>query len=132
MSVELRVAITLWVLDTTTDMHSVGELTGVSKVVLEVIIAIVRMLKQRFICVPRGDELKRVAQSYKHKWGFPNCAEAVDGSHIPIIAPTFKHVDYFNRKGWHSIILQAVVNDRYTFTDLCVGWPGSVHDACVR
>lgn len=129
-------SITLWVLGTTTDMRSVGELMGVakstvSKVVLEVITAIVHILKGKYICFPKGDELKRVIQSYKEKWGFPNCAGAVDGSHIPIIAPTFKHVDYFNRKGWHSIILQAVVNDRYAFTDLCVGWPGSVHDARV-
>ena len=45
--------------------------------------------------------------------------------------PTSNHTDYYNRQGWYSIILQAVVDYRYMFRDVCVGWPGSVHDARV-
>ncbi|KAA8578591.1 hypothetical protein FQN60_013423 [Etheostoma spectabile] len=43
--------------------------------------------------------------------------------------------DNFNRKGWHSISLQGVVDGRGLFWDVCVGYAGSVHDAqreCVR
>ena len=29
------------------------------------------------------------------------------------------------------MLLQAVVDSKYRFTNLCVGWPGSVHDARV-
>ena len=39
--------------------------------------------------------------------------------------------DYYNRKGFHSIIMQAVADHRYCFTDIYIGWPGSVHDARV-
>ncbi len=39
--------------------------------------------------------------------------------------------DYHNRKGWHSVILQALVDDVGNFNDICVGWPGKVHDAYV-
>ena len=35
------------------------------------------------------------------------CGSYIDGTHIPIIAP---HVDYFNCKGWYSIVMQAVVS----------------------
>ena len=41
-----------------------------------------------------------------------------------------KYVHY-NRKGYYSILIQVVVDDNYLFWDICVGWLGSVHDACV-
>ena len=41
------------------------------------------------------------------------------------------HADYYNRKGFYSVILQAVVDHNLLFTDLFIGWPGSVHDARV-
>jgi hypothetical protein len=58
---------------------------------------------------------------------------AIDGSHIPIKAPPYKDYpeDYFNRKHFFSIILQAVVDGTGKFPDLFVGWPGSAHDARV-
>ena len=55
-------------------------------------------------------------------------AGAIDGSVRP---PALNHTDYYNRKGWYSVILQAVVDDKYLFRDVMVGWPGSVHDARV-
>ena len=60
-----------------------------------------------------------------------SCGGAIDGSHIPIIAPHEFHTDYFNREGFHSIIIQAMVDHLYRFTDIYVGWPGKAHDARV-
>ena len=37
---------------------------------------------------------------------------AVDGCHIQIVSPQQCPADYFNRKRWHSIILQGTVDDR--------------------
>ena len=68
---------------------------------------------------------------YKQKWGFPLCAGAVEGTHIRIQAPAEDHTDYVNRKNYHSIVMQALVDSRYLFRDVVVGWPGSVHDARV-
>ncbi|CAB4428730.1 unnamed protein product [Rhizophagus irregularis] len=42
-------------------------------------------------------------------------------SHIPIKAPYLFPVNYFNRKGFYSIVLQAVVNHKKSFLDICVG-----------
>ena len=51
--------------------------------------------------------------------------------HTEIRAPTECPEDYVNRKGFHSIQLQAVVDSSLRFTDIFVGYPGSVHDARV-
>ncbi|XP_046551583.1 protein ANTAGONIST OF LIKE HETEROCHROMATIN PROTEIN 1-like [Haliotis rubra] len=68
---------------------------------------------------------------FEETWDFPNCAGAIDGTHIPIIAPSLAHGDYLNRKGWYSIHLQAVYDHRYIITNINVGWPGKVHDVRV-
>lgn len=56
---------------------------------------------------------------------------AIDGTHILIISPHEHHSDYFNRKSFHSIILQAVVDDKYRFINIHVGQPEKHHDAFV-
>jgi len=134
--VEQRVALTLWRLATTADFRTVGHLFGVSKaavriVVKEVCSAIVQVLLPRYIKIPTGDSLKEVVNSFQHKWGFPLCGGAVDGTHIPIMSPHDFLADYFNCKGWHSIIMQGMVDHLYRFSDVYIGWPGRVHDARV-
>ena len=134
ISVEQRIALTLWRLATTTDYRTIGHLFGVSKmavcfIVKEVCSAIVEVLLPRK--VPTGDSLKEVIHGFDHKWGFPQCAGAVDGTQIAIISPRDFPADYFKRKGWHSIIMQGMVDQLYRFTDIYIGWPGRVHDARV-
>ncbi|XP_039537910.1 protein ANTAGONIST OF LIKE HETEROCHROMATIN PROTEIN 1-like [Pimephales promelas] len=84
-----------------------------------------------YIKLPKGDDLKEVCEGFRQRWGFPQCGGAIDGSHIPIIAPEDNHAEYFNRKGWHSVLLQGVMDHRFCFTNIYAGWPGSVHDARV-
>ena len=86
---------------------------------------------EKYIRFPTGEDLTNVINGFESKWGFPQCVGAIDGSHIPIAAPKLNHTDYYNRKGWYSMILQGVVDHDYLFRDICVGWPGSVHDARV-
>ena len=83
------------------------------------------------ISFPKGDDLLRVIRGYEETWSFPMCAGAIDGTHIPILAPNKNHTDYVNREGFHSALMQAVVECNYIFRDVVIGWPGSVHDAWV-
>ena len=93
--------------------------------------AIVDILLPRYICFPSGEDLQRTVDGFHAVWDIPQCAGAIDGSHIPILGPAENHTDYYNRKGWYSVLVQATVDHRYCFTDINVGWPGSVHDARV-
>ncbi len=134
--VEQRVAITIWFLSTGSDFRTIGHLFGVSKstvclVTREVCQAIVTILLPKYIRFPVNDGLKEVVTGFKHKWGFPQCAGVVDGTHIPIVSPQEYPADYFNRKGWHSILMQGTVNHLGHFVDVYIGWPGRVHDARV-
>ncbi|KAJ8935703.1 hypothetical protein NQ314_012680 [Rhamnusium bicolor] len=58
-------------------------------------------------------------------------AGAVDGSHIPIIAPKESVASYINRRGFHSVLLQGVCDEKKMFIDWYAGEVGSIHDACL-
>ena len=75
--------------------------------------------------------LSEVVDGFSELFNFPQCEGAIDGTHIPITPPALNHTDYYNRKGWYSVTVQTVVDHRYIFRDINVGWPGSVHDAGV-
>ena len=108
----------------------VGKST-VHKCIHDVCTAMAENILDKYVKFPADDDLQHVIDGFDNTWGFPNCAGAVDGTHIPIIAPESAHGDYVNRKGWYSIILQAVRDHNYIITDLNVGWPGQVQDARV-
>jgi hypothetical protein len=61
--------------------------------------------------------------------GFPRILGIVDGTHIGIISPPVDEDRYVNRKNYHSINCQVVVDSEYKFTDIVAKWPGSTHDA---
>uniref|UniRef100_K7EYP6 DDE Tnp4 domain-containing protein n=1 Tax=Pelodiscus sinensis TaxID=13735 RepID=K7EYP6_PELSI len=61
--------------------------------------------------------------------GFPNCGGALDATHIPIRAPEHRAAHFTNKKGYCSIVLQALVDHRGHFLDVCAGWSGRAHDA---
>lgn len=133
---EHRVAITLWCLATCCEYRTIAHLFGVARCTVCVIVhdtckAIVDILLASYIRFPQGSELSEVVDGFKTKWGMIQCAGAIDGSHISVLPPALQHTDYYNRKGYYSILIQAVVDDNYLFRDICVGWPGSVHDARV-
>ena len=52
------------------------------------------------------------------------CAGAIDGTHIPVETPQKDHAAYVNRKSYQSVVMQALVDDKYLFKDI-------VHDARV-
>ncbi|KAF7642334.1 hypothetical protein LDENG_00259930 [Lucifuga dentata] len=134
--VELRVTICLWRLATNVELRSLSHLFGVglsSACVFtqEVVAAINDTLKPQYLHTPSAAEIEEIVRGSRDRWGFPQCAGAVDGTHICILAPPHNPADYYNRKGFYSVILQGVVDHNMKFWDVNIGWPGRVHDARV-
>ena len=56
--------------------------------------------------------LNEVVQGFEILWGFPQAVGAIDGTHIPIIKPLESAYDFYNPKGFYSIVMQALVDHR--------------------
>ncbi|CAF5024372.1 unnamed protein product [Rotaria sp. Silwood1] len=131
-----RLAIGLYTLATTAEYRTIANLFGVSRSTVcvifeEVIDTIVSRLYYRYIKLPVGKELSEVIDGFRTTWGFPQCAGAIDGTHFAILAPVDNAADYYNRKAYHSMHAQFLVDHTYLIRSIVVGWPGSVHDSRV-
>ena len=130
--------IAVWKLATPCEFRTIANLSGIGRstaceIFHEVCNAIANVLTPRYIVWPKGRELERVMNGFLVRWGYPQCAGSIDGTRIPIITPHEHHCDYFNRKGWHSIICQAIVDHEYIFRSVECGWCGRHHDAsCLK
>ena len=136
VSVEERVAVTIWKLATNVEYRTLSALFGLGRstictIVVETSHAIATRLLPQYVQIPQGERLKEIVEGFETFWGFSQAAGAIDGSHIPIIRPDESASDYYNRKGYYSIIMQAMVDFRGLFMDVYIGWPGKVHDARV-
>ncbi|XP_060562378.1 putative nuclease HARBI1 [Ruditapes philippinarum] len=89
----------------------------------------IRHLRTKIISWPTHQEKQVIKDHYERKNGFPNIIGSLDGTRIRISAPSENQKSYINRKGFHSIQLQAVCREDLTFTHCFTGFPGSVHDS---
>uniref|UniRef100_A0A3B3HKA2 DDE Tnp4 domain-containing protein n=1 Tax=Oryzias latipes TaxID=8090 RepID=A0A3B3HKA2_ORYLA len=101
ISVQKCVGVGLWWLATGAGYRTLAHLCGISAASVCLIVrvfchAVRNEMMREYIKLPEGEELQ-------------TCVGAIDGSPIPVIAPLENHADYFNRKGWHSVILQAEI-----------------------
>jgi len=132
---EQKIGASLWFLATGECFRSIGDRFGMGESTFSyalrdfINIIITKFLAEK-IAFPNTElEVNEITSEFRRIGRIPNIIGAIDGSHIPIKAPHLFPVDYFNRKGFYSIVLQAVVDHNKKFLDICVGWPGSTHDS---
>ena len=114
ITVEKRIAICLWHLATGEDLRSLGWRFDVGKsTVCQVVNEVCQVIVDVLLPGITGDDLKTVLEGFKTTWRFPQCAGAIDGTHIPIVAPKECPADYYNRKGFYSLVMQVVVDHTY-------------------
>ena len=133
---EVRVAVTLWRLATDIEYRTITALFGlgrstVGEIVLESSQTIACYVMPRYVVIPTTDGLREIVDGFYHCCRFSHTFGAIHGTHIPILRPQGSSSDYYNRKGYHSILMQAVVDFQGRFLDVNIGWPGKVHDARV-
>ncbi|XP_039810983.1 protein ALP1-like [Panicum virgatum] len=138
--VRQRVAVCIWRLATGEPLRLVSKRFGLGistchKLVLEVCAAIKSVLMPRFLQWPDDAAAARFKAAFERTSGVPGVVGAMYTTHIPIIAPKISVAAYFNRrhternqKTSYSITLQGVVGPDGAFTDVCIGWPGSMPD----
>ncbi|KAL8102615.1 hypothetical protein AgCh_027218 [Apium graveolens] len=138
--VRQRVAVCIWRLATGEPLRLVSKRFGLGistchKLVLEVCAAIRNVLMPKYLQWPNESKLKEIKNEFEGMSGIPNVGGSMYTTHIPIIAPKNSVAAYFNKrhternqKTSYSITVQGVVDPKGIFSDVCIGWPGSMSD----
>lgn len=137
--VRQRVAVCVWRLATGEPLRLVSKRFGLGistchKLVLEVCSAIRSVLMPKYLKWPK-ERAEAIKEEFEAASGVRGVVGAMYTTHVPIIAPKVNVSAYFNRrhternqKTSYSITVQGVVDARGVFTDICIGWPGSMPD----
>nr|XP_018910884.1 PREDICTED: uncharacterized protein LOC109039719 [Bemisia tabaci] len=137
ISARKRLQITLRYLasgDSFTSLGLIGLIhrTTVSQIVKETLEAIKLILGPIYLRTPNtAEEWRIIAKEFEDCWGFPNCVGAMDGKHIGFRPLRKDAVLYYNYKGFHSIVLLALVDAQKKFLAVDVGVNGRISDGGV-
>ncbi|XP_034169595.2 putative nuclease HARBI1 [Pangasianodon hypophthalmus] len=113
-------------------LYNVGDAEHISKAtvcrtVRKVCLALKRFLRISVV-FPGHKPLRVIKEEFHRIAGFPNVVGCIDGTHIPITAPSEHEADSVNRRTIHSINVQ-IICDAAHITNVEAKWPGSVHDS---
>ena len=89
------------------------------------------LLLNDVVQLPVGAELARVIAGFEAIQGMPNCAGALDGTHIPWRCAEADNANFMCYKSFTSINTQFVVDHRGIVRSVCCGAAGGVTDATV-
>ncbi|KYM98112.1 Putative nuclease HARBI1 [Cyphomyrmex costatus] len=136
LSVEKQVAVALYKLASCAEYRVVGNVFGihkstVKKCLFRVVNAVNHLMMEDYLQMPNIYKTSKIAINFEMISHIPQIFGCIDGTHIPILAPSEGYRDFVNRKGWPSYVLQAVVDNKCRFKNICVRHPGSTYDAAV-
>lgn len=160
LSVEKQVAVALYKMASCAEYRVVGNLFGihkstVKKCLYRIVNAINNLMMKDYLQMPNIYESSEIAMNFERISHILQIIGCIDGSHIPILAPSEGYRDFVNRKVWTSYNLQAVVDDKcryiftfslfitvkyliiinirivYRFRNICIRQYGNTHNAAV-
>ena len=129
-----RLLMMLWYLSSQDKYSAIADRFGVSEstanvAIRELLVFLNENLRDTFICWPTHADKVEISGKYEELKNSPGVVGMIDESHIPIRMPPDKGIDYYNRKDFYPVVLQAVCREDLRFTNVYCGWPGKVHDA---
>lgn len=104
---------------------------SVSRVITAVTDALCKLADRTITFPVSRQAITHNKQAFSAMAGFPNVVGAVDCTHIPIKSPVSNEEAYVNRKGIHTINVQAVCDANMRLLDIVAKWPGSTHDSFI-
>ena len=135
LNVRKQILVFLWYIANQDSMREISKLFGISK---STVFRCIRRvsdalcdLKSKLIKWPDIETQQNISEDIENQCKIPNVIGFIDGTHIRLSCSPNNDNSYINRKGYPSVILQLIVDDRLVIHDCYVGWPGSTHDARV-
>ena len=102
----------------------------INKFVPEVCDAIIRAYRDEVMTCPvSSEDWLEVESIFRERWNIPHALGALEEKHIPIRCPRRGGSLYHNYKGFHSIVLLALLDGDYKFLLVDLGAAGSSSDA---
>ena len=100
--------------------------TTICKFVCKAILA--EFQKEYLTCPTDSTDWKKV-EKFRTIWNVPHAVGTLDGKHIAMKKPKKSRSEYYNYKGFFSLLLLALVDTEYRFLWVDVGSSGSPSDA---
>jgi len=90
-------------------------------------------LFSKYISIPSRDPLCGIISDFESLMRLPNICRTINGTHIPLAENPSRKVtlaasNFFNRKKFHSIVLQRVCDSEKIFLNVCAGQSRGMHD----
>ena len=83
-----------------------------------------------FTQTPAAEQVT-VKHGFATEFNMSNTLDCVDGTFIPIKAPSEREEAYVCRNSFHGLNVQGVCDHKKKLTNIVVQWPGSTHDAYI-
>lgn len=128
-----RLAVTLRFLATGGSMEDIAlsfrmHASTVARILKETLPAIWDCLRPLVLARPSTQRWRDIAKEYHDKWDFPNTIGSIDGKHFAIKCPNKSGSDFYNYKGFYSLIMLAIADAKYRFLMVDIGAQGRYSD----
>lgn len=98
---------------------------SISRIIPETCEALIAEFQDELLACPSTpEEWRLVSDKFASRWNFHNTVGALDGKHIGIRCPSNAGSMFYNYKGFHSIIMMALVDADYKFLYVDIGANG--------